>query len=547
MKQKSKKLIILFIISFIMILGFATIVKADGEFKINKETDNIVLNGARSYYTENKPTGETVTWSSSDTNIASVDSDGKVTAKAIGKATITAKAGTSSATCEINVVYNSYVKSNITDVFLVIGEYESKTITITATDYNSQDITNPEVQWKSSDESIAKVDSTGKITAVKAGTATITATVAGGTKNINVTVTNAPTFTDFSKAEYELVKTSGARVNLHVKNVENIENIVNDNSSVYFYITSQNQKPEIKLAENHSIDTKDTKWIKMSYDNENKYLYSTGLEEYVQLNQDLYLWIVEEKKLEKGYYDDENKYVTNKIEFVVSGVKLTRPKYPVYAEMFNSTVLADDVAQILFNLPGDETKRNFTLKIGKITDNNILNGIKNNNGDSWNSLLEYAKNSNAIFNNKLATTSLVTHLTYSSLDGAEKINLKLDNNAYYYMYVVFDDENGKYYPASGLTIAKASVHNDDKKSWSLIFLGDNDFKWDDFGTAQTGTTTDVNTTGTTTKTTTNQKSTKANTPSKLPYTGTATIGLLIVVMAGTAVFFKVKNNKYKGI
>ena len=285
----------------------------------------------------------------------------------------------------------------------------------------------------------------------------------------------------------------------------------------------------------------------MSYDNENKYLYSTGLEEYVQLNQDLYLWIVEEKKLEKGYYDDENKYVTNKIEFVVSGVKLTRPKYPVYAEMFNSTVLADDVAQILFNLPGDETKRNFTLKIGKITDNNILNGIKNNNGDSWNSLLEYAKNSNAIFNNKLATTSLVTHLTYSSLDGAEKINLKLDNNAYYYMYVVFDDENGKYYPASGLTIAKASVHNDDKKSWSLIFLGDNDFKWDDFGTAQTGTTTDVNTTGTTTKTTTNQKSTKANTPSKLPYTGTATIGLLIVVMAGTAVFFKVKNNKYKGI
>ena len=547
MKQKSKKLIILFIISFIMILGFATIVKADGEFKINKETDNIVLNGTRSYYTENKPTGETVTWSSSDANIASVDSDGKVTAKAIGKATITAKAGTSSATCEINVVYNSYVKSNITDVFLVIGEYESKTITITATDYNSQDITNPEVQWKSSDESIAKVDSTGKITAVKAGTATITATVAGGTKNINVTVTNAPTFTDFSKAEYELVETSGARVNLHVKNVENIENIVNDNSSVYFYITSQNQKPEIKLAENHSIDTKDTKWIKMSYDNENKYLYSTGLEEYVQLNQDLYLWIVEEKKLEKGYYDDENKYVTNKIEFVVSGVKLTRPKYPVYAEMFNSTVLADDVAQILFNLPGDETKRNFTLKIGKITDNNILNGIKNNNGDSWNSLLEYAKNSNAIFNNKLATTSLVTHLTYSSLDGAEKINLKLDNNAYYYMYVVFDDENGKYYPASGLTIAKASVHNDDKKSWSLIFLGDNDFKWDDFGTAQTGTTTDVNTTGTTTKTTTNQKSTKANTPSKLPYTGTATIGLLIVVMAGTAVFFKVKNNKYKGI
>ena len=541
MKQKSKKLIILFIISLIMILGFATIVKADGEFKLSKDSEDVELNRTKYLYCENKPTGETITWSSSNNDIASVDSNGQVTAKAIGTATITATAGSQTATCIINVVYSSYVKSNITDVVLVLGEYESKTITITATDYNHKDITNPEVQWKSSDESIARVDSNGKITAVKAGTATITATVAGGTKDIDVTVTDAPTFTDFSKAEYELVKDGVSRVNLHIKNV------TNNSDRLYYCITAQNQKPEIKLKDNGNIDTSDSKWKTFGYNEKDGYLYASQLEEYVQLNQDLYLWIIDQEKFETNYYDDNGNSIGYKTQYVVSGQKLERLKYPGYAETFtSSTFMTHDSTQIIYTIPyAQQTERKFTLKIGKITDKNILNGIKNNNGDAWNSLLKYAKNNNAVYNNKLTTNKTSSFAEYGTNFGENRdvIQLKnLENSAYYYMYVVFDDENGKYYPVSGLTLAKASVHNNG--DWYLFFLGNDDFKWDDFGVVQTGTTTvDGKTTGTTTK----ENTKKSSSPSKLPYTGATTIGLTIVVITGFAVFFKVKNNKYKGI
>ena len=60
MKQKSKKLILLFIISLVMILGFATIVNAaDDEYKMEETSVNVLLNGTRYLNTINKPSGET--------------------------------------------------------------------------------------------------------------------------------------------------------------------------------------------------------------------------------------------------------------------------------------------------------------------------------------------------------------------------------------------------------------------------------------------------------------------------------------------------------
>ena len=52
-----------------------------------------------------EPTGslDTVTWSSSDSEVATVDTNGKVTAVGVGKAIITAKAGNQTATCEVTV------------------------------------------------------------------------------------------------------------------------------------------------------------------------------------------------------------------------------------------------------------------------------------------------------------------------------------------------------------------------------------------------------------------------------------------------------------
>ena len=50
-------------------------------------------------------TDKTVTWTTSEATVATVDKDGVVTAVAVGKATITAKAGEKSATCVVTVEY----------------------------------------------------------------------------------------------------------------------------------------------------------------------------------------------------------------------------------------------------------------------------------------------------------------------------------------------------------------------------------------------------------------------------------------------------------
>lgn len=83
---------------------------------------------------------------------------------------------------------STVITVNTTDVKLNIGE----STTITASGTGS-------LTWKSSDESIAKVDQNGKITALKAGTATITVTdEAGNTKTIKVTVSSTASSVDSS-------------------------------------------------------------------------------------------------------------------------------------------------------------------------------------------------------------------------------------------------------------------------------------------------------------------------------------------------------------
>jgi len=134
-----------------------------------------------------------VTWSSSDTNVATVE-NGVVTAVGAGSATITATANDGSgynATCAITVNPRlvSSITLNETTKTLNVGE----TLTLSAT-VAPNDATNKNVTWSSSDSSVAEVAQDGKVTAKGAGTATITATAADGsgkTGTCSVTV-NAP-------------------------------------------------------------------------------------------------------------------------------------------------------------------------------------------------------------------------------------------------------------------------------------------------------------------------------------------------------------------
>ena len=102
-------------------------------------------------------TNKAVSWSSSNSSVASVDKNGKVTAKTKGTATITAKVDGVSASCKVTV--NEPVKTTIkldkTKVTLGAGE----PCTLKATVSPSQKVT-----WTSSNPKLVKVDSNGKLT-----------------------------------------------------------------------------------------------------------------------------------------------------------------------------------------------------------------------------------------------------------------------------------------------------------------------------------------------------------------------------------------------
>ena len=142
-------------------------------------------------------TDKTVTWSASDSKIATVE-NGKVTAVKAGTTKITAKAGDKTATCTVTVTAGTVAVTSITldktTLSLAIGE--SYTLTATVKPDNATDKT---VTWSTSDSKVATV-SNGKVTAVKAGTAKITAKAGDKTATCTVTVTAAttidPTFED---------------------------------------------------------------------------------------------------------------------------------------------------------------------------------------------------------------------------------------------------------------------------------------------------------------------------------------------------------------
>ena len=115
-------------------------------------------------------TDKTVTWTSSDEKVVTVDEKGVVTAVGAGKAVVTAKAGSKTATCEITVtVPVASVTLNKNELTLEKDGSEVLTAVVAPEDAADKTVT-----WSSSNATVATVDQSGKVTAVGAGTATIT-------------------------------------------------------------------------------------------------------------------------------------------------------------------------------------------------------------------------------------------------------------------------------------------------------------------------------------------------------------------------------------
>lgn len=159
-------------------------------------------------------TNKEVNWSSSATAVASVDENGLVRAAAPGNATITVTTvdGNFTATCEVTVnIAVTGVAMNRTELALKEGETFQLEAVVAPSD-----ALNKEVMWKSSSASYVSVDQTGKITAVRAGEATITVTTAEGNFKATCKVMVSKPVTGVALKQTELALNIGEKFQLEV-------------------------------------------------------------------------------------------------------------------------------------------------------------------------------------------------------------------------------------------------------------------------------------------------------------------------------------------
>ena len=124
-------------------------------------------------------TDKSVSWTSDKEAVATVDANGRVTAKGNGKATITVttKDQGKTASCEVTVAQRvTSISLDKTSITLVVGAEATLSVASVLPD-NANDKT---YTWSSSDSAIASVDNSGKVTARASGTATIRATANDG-------------------------------------------------------------------------------------------------------------------------------------------------------------------------------------------------------------------------------------------------------------------------------------------------------------------------------------------------------------------------------
>lgn len=274
---------------------------------------------------------------------------------------------------------------------------------------------------------------------------------------------NEVEFADFSKAQFSLRKEGISKAIIEISGVTPKEG-----SSYYLFITSNSNKPNV------TSNVSDGR-ISLFYDETSKKFESSDTEkvaEYVEKNQDLYASVVERRNLQDNV--------------VIYGKKLNRYEESKYSDAFDATFMTYDSDQIVTNFTHARVNnRKLQIKIGKITEQSILQNIKNGDGSGFSSLLSFAKSNSGIYNQTLnADSDDIYSIEYNAGDNETKGNKVIDLNSledggYYYLYVKTDAEDGKYVSNEAVTLARASVYGNG--NWFMFFYGSDDFEWTDFG------------------------------------------------------------------
>lgn len=138
--------------------------------------------------------GRPVTWATSDIGIATVSASGVVTGVAAGEVTITAASEGKSGTSRLTVSPVAVATVEVDPATATVPEGGTVTLAAVAKDENGTVLPDRPATWISSSPAVARIDAVGEVTALTAGTTTITATIEGESGTATVTVV-APTGT----------------------------------------------------------------------------------------------------------------------------------------------------------------------------------------------------------------------------------------------------------------------------------------------------------------------------------------------------------------
>lgn len=187
-------------------------------------------------------------WTSDKESVATVGATtGEVEGKAIGKAKITVKVKDTdvSAECEVTVVAPDPTDVTLatTSIELAIGDTQTLTATPIPTDASTADFV-----WESNNTDVAIVNQSGKVTAIKAGKATITVTLKDGSKSATCEVT-------VKAADPSAITLSETSIELAINGTETLKATVFPADASKANLKWKSSDPEVASVDNAGVVT----------------------------------------------------------------------------------------------------------------------------------------------------------------------------------------------------------------------------------------------------------------------------------------------------
>src|SRR5690242_18562468 len=140
----------------------------------------------------NMLSGRTVTWTSSNPSVATVNGSGLAGAVAAGSATITATSEGRTGTTVLSVSNVPVATVTVSPASASVLAGQTVQLAATTRDASGNVLTGRSIVWTSSNGPVATVSGSGLVTGVTAGSATITATSEGQSGSAAMTVTSPP-------------------------------------------------------------------------------------------------------------------------------------------------------------------------------------------------------------------------------------------------------------------------------------------------------------------------------------------------------------------